>query len=444
MTYLFIELSKYINAVFIFGYAVLCLSVFGAGTGRAKSVIAGFQNMFNILILVVSFTDMYLVSGSLMFLLLLALILIGIILIISLTTGIFKEADRLLVNNYCMLISSGLIIISRISAKKALKQYVIILGIFCLCLVFLFFFEKIKFLKKLTWYYAGIGAVMLLSVFVLGKITHGSNLSVSIGPVTFQPSEFVKIIYIFFLAALLWNRSDIKTLALSALVSAAFVIIQVFSKDLGSALIFFVTYLLIVTIATGKIRYLFIGTGVFIPACLIAYKLFYHIRVRVLIWQDPWSYIDNKGYQITQSLFSITSGGLWGTGLLKGTPETIPYAETDFIFSVICEEMGIIFAVSLLLIALSSFIEMFRISEKINDKFYKLIITGIAVSLTFQVFLTVGGGVKFIPLTGVTLPLVSYGGSSVMASTIMYYIVQAVYIRLRHENTGSLLKKSNS
>lgn len=444
MPYLFSYLSKYVLALFILAYSVLSLTVFAAKNGKSKSVISGFQNMINISVIFISFTDMYIVSKSIIYLFLMILILLGIVLILSLTGGLFKEADRLLLNNYCMLVSSGLIIIARISGKKAVKQFAIIIGVFCLCLLLLYLFEKIKFLKKITWWYYGIGIVMLLSVFVLGKITHGSNLSVTIGSVTFQPSEFVKIIFIFFIAALLWNRTDLRTIIISAAATAVLVLIQVISKDLGSALIFFITYLLILTIATGKIRYLFIGSGLFIPACAAAYFIFYHIRVRFLIWLNPWDYIDNKGYQITQSLFSITSGGLFGTGLLKGTPETIPYAETDFIFSVICEELGIIFAISLLLISISSFLEMFRISRKINDNFYKLVITGIAVSLTFQVFLTVGGGVKFIPLTGVTFPLVSYGGSSVMASTIMYYLVQAVYIRLRHENSNSVNNSINN
>lgn len=193
-------------------------------------------------------------------------------------------------------------------------------------------------------------------------------------------------------------------------------------------------YLFILVIATGNYLFMVGGLLAGAGASIVAYKIFSHVRVRVEIWRDPWPYIDNKGYQIIQSMFSITSGGFWGTGLLKGTPTTIPFADTDFVFSVICEEMGLIYAISILIIGISSFIEMLRVSSKINDNFYKQIVFGIAVSLLFQAFVTVGGGIKFIPLTGVTLPLISYGGSSIMSSTLMYFIVQAIYVRLRKED----------
>lgn len=298
----------------------------------------------------------------------------------------------------------------------------------------IYFFEKITFLKKLTWVYAAIGLLLLSIVLVLGKISHGSKLSISIGPVSIQPSEFVKILFIFFIASILWYEISYKKIIVSALIAALYVAILVLSKDLGSALIYFMIYLFILVIATGNYLFMIGGLLAGSVASIIAYKIFSHVRVRVEIWKDPWPLIDSKGYQIIQSMFSITSGGFWGTGLLKGTPTTIPYCDTDFIFSVICEEMGIICGISILLICISSFIEMLRVSSKINDNFYKQIVFGIAISLLFQTFLTVGGGIKFIPLTGVTLPLISYGGSSVMSTTFMYFIVQAIYVRLRKED----------
>ncbi|MCQ2494174.1 MAG: FtsW/RodA/SpoVE family cell cycle protein [Lachnospiraceae bacterium] len=333
-----------------------------------------------------------------------------------------------------MLVSCGLIIIARVSINKSFKQFVIVTACFALCIAMIYIFGKIKWFKKITWVYASVGLLMLSIVLVLGKISHGSKLSISLGPISVQPSEFVKILFIFFIASILWNEINYKKIALSALIAALYIGILVVSKDLGSALIYFMVYLFILVIATGNYLFMVGGLLAGAGASIVAYKIFSHVRVRVEIWRDPWPYIDNKGYQIIQSMFSITSGGFWGTGLLKGTPTTIPFADTDFVFSVICEEMGLIYAISILIIGISSFIEMLRVSSKINDNFYKQIVFGIAVSLLFQAFVTVGGGIKFIPLTGVTLPLISYGGSSIMSSTLMYFIVQAIYVRLRKED----------
>lgn len=147
----------------------------------------------------------------------------------------------------------------------------------------------------------------------------------------------------------------------------------------------------------------------------------------------PGKYIDNKGYQITQSLFAIGSGSWFGMGLLKGNPTAIPYVEADFIFSSICEELGVIFGMCLILICVSSFFEMIRIAVRIHDRFYQLVVYGIGIMYIFQIFLTIGGGTKFIPLTGVTLPFISYGGSSVMTTMIMFFIIQGIYIRLQKE-----------
>ena len=136
---------------------------------------------------------------------------------------------------------------------------------------------------------------------------------------------------------------------------------------------------------------------------------------------------------MAQSLFAIGTGGWFGAGLYQGQPDTIPVSAEDFIFSAISEEMGLIYAMCLILICVSSFLEMMRIAVKIHDRFYQLIVYGIGIMYIFQIFLTIGGGTKFIPLTGVTLPFISYGGSSVMTTMIMFFIIQGIYIRLQKE-----------
>lgn len=441
MQYLFIESSKYILSVLLIIYAVAGMSIFAVKNTAFKTAMAVIQNSVNILFVIICSMHMFLLSDNAMYLAVMIFSLTSIFIYLFVTQTIFPECNIYLLNNFSMLTSCGFMIISRISINKSFKQFVITTISFGISIGLIFLFSKISFLKKLTWSYAAIGLMLLSAVLVLGKFTHGSKLSISLGPISMQPSEFVKIIFIFFLASILWNEINAKKIILSALIAALYIGVLVLSKDLGSALIYFIIYLFVLVLATGNYLYMLLGLLLGSGASVVAFKIFSHVRVRVEIWQDPWPFIDNKGYQIIQSLFSITSGGFWGTGLLKGTPTTIPFAETDFIFSVICEEMGIILAIAILLISISTFIEMLRVSSKINDNFYKQIVFGVAISLLFQAFVTVGGGIKFIPLTGVTLPLISYGGSSIMSSTFMYFVVQAIYIRLRKEDKKA---KSNS
>ncbi|MDE6890399.1 MAG: FtsW/RodA/SpoVE family cell cycle protein, partial [Lachnospiraceae bacterium] len=170
--------------------------------------------------------------------------------------------------------------------------------------------------------------------------------------------------------------------------------------------------------------------------------VFTHVQVRVQAWKDPWSVIDAEGYQITQSLFAISSGSWFGLGLFKGTPQSIPFVETDFIFSAIAEEMGNIFAVCLILICVSCFILFMNVAAKLRDKFYQLAAFGLGVTYIFQVFLTIGGGTKFIPLTGVTLPLISYGGSSVLTTLIMFAVLEGLYIIYQEEEESARLARA--
>lgn len=341
---------------------------------------------------------------------------------------VYPKSNRLLINNVCTLLSIGFVILTRLSYEKAIKQFIIATGSLIIALVIPFFVHKFKFLKKMQWLYAIVGIAALSVVLILGQTTYGSKLSYSIAGITFQPSEFVKILFVFFVASALHEASGFFEIFTTAVVAGVHVVILVCSKDLGSALIFFIVYVLMVYIASGKIRYLFAGAIGGGAAAYIAFEVFSHVQVRVKAWQDPWSVIDSAGYQITQSLFAISSGGWFGLGLYKGTPESIPFVEADFIFSAIAEELGIIFAVCLILICVSSFIMIMNISIQLRDKFYQLTAFGLGITYIFQIFLTIGGGTKFIPLTGVTLPLVSYGGSSVLTTLILFSVTEGLSI----------------
>ncbi len=355
----------------------------------------------------------------------------------------YSKSNRLLVNNMCMLLSIGFVILTRLSYEKAIKQFIIATGSLVIALAIPFFVHHFKFLKNLKWIYAFVGLLALGIVLILGQTTYGSKLSYSIAGITFQPSEFVKIIFVFFIASALYKAADFFEIFTTAVIAAGHVIILVCSKDLGSALIFFVVYVLMVYIASGKIRYMFLGICGGGVAAIIAYQVFSHVQIRVQAFKDPWSVIDAAGYQITQSLFAISSGGWFGLGLYNGTPQSIPFVEADFIFSAIAEELGIIFAVCTILICVSSFIMIMDISIQLKDRFYQLTAFGLGITYIFQIFLTIGGGTKFIPLTGVTLPLISYGGSSILTTLILFSITEGLYM-IREEEVLLEQKKKKT
>ena len=163
-----------------------------------------------------------------------------------------------------------------------------------------------------------------------------------------------------------------------------------------------------------------------ILASAVAYRLFSHVRIRFEVWNNPWVRIDSSGYQITQSLFGMSAGGWFGLGLFGGMPKSIPFVEDDFIFSAIGEELGLIYAICLLFVCLSVLFMFLWEAVRLRNLYFKLATVGMGVTFLFQVFLTVGGGSQFIPLTGVTLPLVSYGGSSILASMLTFSIFEAI------------------
>lgn len=425
-----VEVSKYFITAFIAIYAFTCLYAFRYREEKRRSGIYIAQNILMFLVQIFSFFDLAVVSKEYQYVLFYAFIQIFLFATIMMMTIIYEKCNRLLLNNMCMLLGIGLCMVSRLSFQKAVRQYIIVLVSLIFSLLIPFLFEKIRFWKKFTWIYGIMGVTMLSAVLIMGEVTHGSKISFTIQGITFQPSEFVKIIFLFFLAGALWENVSLKRILLTAAIAGLHVLILVLSKDLGSAVIFFIGYVFIVFVASGNYLYLLTGAVGGSVAAYVAYRLFDHVQIRVLAWQDPWSYIDDQGFQITQSLFAVGSGSWFGMGLLKGNPKAIPYVDADFIFSSICEEYGVIFAVCLILICISCFIAMMNIALRIHDKFYQLIVYGIGILYIFQIFLTIGGGIKFIPLTGVTLPFISYGGSSVMTTMFMFFIVQGIYVRL--------------
>ena len=429
----FLELSKYFIPVCMLFYTFECFWIFRYHDEEERKGSYLRQNIFMFLIQLCCFADLVLVSGERQYVFFYGFVQIFLFTALVLVSMIYENINRLLLNNMCMLLGIGLCMLSRLNFDRAVKQYIIVLASLTVSLAIPYFFTRIRFLKKIVWLYGLLGIAMLSAVLITGEVTHGSKISFSLGDVTFQPSEFVKILFLFFLAGALWEDVSLKRVLLTAAVAGVHVAVLVLSRDLGSALIFFMGFVFVVFAATKNYWYLLAGMAGGSAAAWGAYFLFDHVRTRVLAWQDPWSYIDNQGYQITQSLFAIGSGEWFGMGLMQGTPKDIPYVDADFIFSALCEELGVIFGICLILVCISCFIMIMEISLCIHDRFYQMIVYGIGIMYIFQIFLTVGGGIKFIPLTGVTLPFVSYGGSSVMTTMIMFFIIQGIYIRLQRE-----------
>lgn len=411
-------------------YSMQCFTVFGKKDEMTKRRLLRKQLFIIILLDITAFGVMYLQTQNIGMLYGLAASVIYTIALRALYRIFYKKASALLINNMALLLNIGFIIIARLDFASAAKQYMIAVAGTLISLVVPVTIRKGKGLKNLKWIYAVMGLGMLGAVLVLSVATRGANLSIEIGGITFQFSEVVKLTFVFFVASILQSDTSFKNVVKATVVAAVHVLILVMSKDLGTALVFFVAYLVMVYAATKKLRYAAVGLAGGSAAAVGAYYLFNHVRQRVLIWKDPFAVYNDVGgaYQIAQSLFAIGAGGWFGRGLFEGTPQTIPIVKKDFIFAAITEELGAFFAICMLLVCMSCFLMIVNISMGMSKPFYKLVALGLGTEYAFQVFLTVGGQIKFIPLTGITLPLVSYGGSSVIATILMFAIVQGLYI----------------
>ena len=342
----------------------------------------------------------------------------------------WNRGHMLLLQNICMLLSVGYVIISRIDITKAVKQLIIsVVGLIIFILLPLFR-KHLESLKNFKYIYGLLGLISLGGVFLLGAMVNGANLSLTVGGFAFQPSEFMKIVFILFMASALCDTIRKRDVLMTGFFALAHVGILVLSRDLGSAMIFYVIFIMMLFLATGRWRYVIGGILAGAAGSVVCYFLFSHVRVRVDVFMNPWNsnYIDNMSYQITQSLFAISYGGPWGAGLGRGMPERIPFVVSDFIFSAVAEELGLIFACCMIALCINCFLDVLLLSETYANRFFRLYTFGAGVCYIFQTFVTVGGEVKFIPLTGVTLPFVSYGGSSVLSSLIMFAVTGAIFI----------------
>lgn len=433
MVRLLIIISRYVlvllSALFSF-ISFKCIK----DTNKKQNSYIILQRLLMYLIHFILFAIIYLYSENINIIIFYIAQVVFFVLLNVITRKLYRNYHKALLNLMSFMLMIGFAIITRISYNKGIRQFIICIFAALITLVIPKIMEKSKKIRNYSYLFGifGIGALAL--VYVIGNVTSGAKLSIDLKVITIQPSEFVKISFVLFLSGILYRYKGLKGVIISGIFAAIHVLILVISKDLGTALILCVVYLFIVYMATGKTRYLVGGLIVGSGASMLSYKLFYHVKVRVEAWIDPWPIIDSKGYQITQSLFAIGTGGLFGSGLFMGLPESIPVVEQDFIISAICEELGSFFSICIILMSMCIFIISIRIALNCKDEFYKLTTAALACTYGFQIFLTVGGAIKLIPSTGVTYPLLSYGGSSLLSTIAIFTILQWVYINEKKYN----------
>jgi len=428
VAYIVSQISKYLITLLFVMYTFDCFCVFRYKTEKERSSIYSRQNIYRFFMHFWAFFTLFVKEFEVKFLIYFILQELVIFATIYAYKKVYPHANRLIINNMCMLLTVGLIILGRLSFSKSVRQFVIMTVALIITSFIPFVIKKFNKFENFQWVYVGLGIVSLLVVLLFSNTVYGSKINITIASYTFQPSEYVKIIFVFAIACLLSNKPDMKRVILSAAIAAVHVLLLVASKDLGSAIIYFVVYFALLYVATKNMLYYLLGFIFGGIGSIGGYLLFSHVRNRIVAYTDPFGTIETSGYQIAQSLFAIGTGGWFGMGLGQGAPNTIPVVAADFIFSALVEELGVIFGICLVLVCLSCFIMFLNIAMKFKDMFYKLIAVGLAVEYCFQVFLTIGGVTKFIPLTGVTLPLVSYGGTSIVVTLCLFAIIQGLYI----------------
>jgi len=319
----------------------------------------------------------------------------------------------------------------------------------------LFLVRRTRVIERYRYTFAlvGIGLLLLPLVPGVGREVNGSRIWVSIGGAGFQPGEIAKIVLAIFFASYLvekrellamrtfrlgpFNLPEPKHLGPVLIAWVASIMIMVVQKDLGSSLLFFTLFVVMLWVATSRPSYLVVGAGLFAVASYLAWRTFDHVRVRVAVWINPWQDPTDKGYQNIKGIFAMADGGLTGTGLGIGNQDRIPYVETDFIFAAIGQELGL-FGATLVIVAYILMVGSgLRIAARSDHAFDKLLAVGLSTLLGVQAFIIIGGVVRLLPLTGVTLPFVSYGGSSLVSS----WILVALLLRISDETSRRAAEK---
>ena len=342
-----------------------------------------------------------------------------------LTTGLLPRlfpSDKLLLALTNFLCALGILVLYDTNPTYAYSQAIYyFIGLIAM-VIYIYLIRLIRSFRFLIWPMMLAGLALLALPLLIGKETYGAKNWFYVGSLSVQPSEIVKLVLVIVLARFMADRRMLPWLVFSV----GCLGVLMLQKDLGTALLYFFTTLLLFYASTGNLALTGIGLAGGAGAAVLGYNLFAHVKRRVAIWQNPWSDYDNAGYQIIHSLMAIASGGLFGVGLGLGSPRTIPVYHTDFIFSVICEQFGLIFGCCVLLMYVALIWRGAAIAMSTRTSFHGLLAMGITILLGLQTFVIIGGVLKLIPLTGVTMPFVSYGGTSLVSSLCLVGMLQGV------------------
>ena len=342
-----------------------------------------------------------------------------------LTTGLLPRlfpSDKLLLALTNFLCALGILVLYDTNPTYAYSQAIYyFIGLIAM-VICIYIIRLIRSFRVLIWPMMLAGLALLALPLLIGKETYGAKNWFYVGSLSVQPSEIVKLVLVIVLARFMADRRMLPWLVFSV----GCLGVLMLQKDLGTALLYFFTTLLLFYASTGNLALTGIGLAGGAGAAVLGYNLFAHVKRRVAIWQNPWSDYDNAGYQIIHSLMAIASGGLFGVGLGLGSPRTIPVYHTDFIFSVICEQFGLIFGCCVLLMYVALIWRGAAIAMSTRTSFHGLLAMGITILLGLQTFVIIGGVFKLIPLTGLTMPFVSYGGTSLVSSLCLVGMLQGV------------------
>jgi cell division protein FtsW (lipid II flippase) len=301
-------------------------------------------------------------------------------------------------------------------------------------------------------YVFGVTAIILLFLPlapVLGESINGSRLWIHVGSLQFQPGELGKIALIVFLAGYLREKREVlaqgrlKDWGPLLVIWGGAMLVLLATDDLGSALLYYGIFLAMLYVATARLSFVAAALGLFLVGAFAVTRATPHVQERVDVWINPYKYAQTTGYQLLQALYSIAHGGVGGTGLGRGivtTPagqQIVPDQNTDFIYSALAQELGLIGAAAILLLYMAFALRGFQIAMSATDGFSKLLAAGLSFSFAFQTFVIVGGITRIIPLTGITLPFVSYGGSSVVANFLLVALLMLVSNRANRQEAGT-------
>lgn len=373
---------------------------------------------------------------------------------------LLKNADPTLLPLTAFLVSLGLVMIYRLEPAVAERQLAWLFIGTCAALATIVVLRDLTVLKQYKYSLALLGVTLLLSPIFIGQEKFGARLWLNFGGLSFQPAEAAKLLTVFFLAAYLAEKREVLATSTRRIFGflggfwlpaakhfgplltmwAISLAVLVFERDLGTSLLFFSIFLSMLYIATGRPIYVLAGGLLFTAGAWSTYLMFGHVRARIDIWLDPWLTAQGNGYQIVQSLLGIANGGILGTGLGRGYPGYIPAVQTDFIFSAIAEEMGVLGGLAILVVYLVFVFKGFQIARKVTSDFGKLLAAGLTCVFALQTILIIGGVTKLLPLTGVTLPFVSYGGSSIL----MNYVLLALLLKISNERSNVALNARGS